>query len=50
MLRAALLGLAGVLAVAALWEAYKFAGPADGVVVGELRVLPRTTSSPSPPS
>lgn len=35
-------GALGVLAVAALWELYKFFGPADGVVIGDLRLLPRT--------
>ncbi|WP_374197918.1 ABC transporter permease [Microbacterium sp. cx-59] len=48
MLRAGAYGLAGVVAVAVLWELYKFLGPADGVVIGELRVLPRTTDLAMP--
>jgi NitT/TauT family transport system permease protein len=38
-------GVVGVLALVALWEAYKWLGPADGVVIGGedgLRILPRT--------
>lgn len=42
-------GVAGVLLVVALWEAYKFLGPAQGVVIGGdgtagsgLMILPRT--------
>ncbi len=38
-------GALGVLAVAVVWELYKFLGPADGVVIGGedgLRILPRT--------
>jgi len=41
-------GIAGVLLIALLWEGYKFFGPADGVVLGELRVLPRTTDLAMP--
>ena len=37
-------GLAGILAVVLIWEAYKLLGPADGVVLGTTRVLPRTTA------
>ncbi|MBD7958237.1 ABC transporter permease subunit [Microbacterium sp. Sa4CUA7] len=48
--RAVLWGVVGVLAVAALWELYKFAGPAEGLVVGAVAgepgsgvmILPRT--------
>ncbi|ACQ80821.1 binding-protein-dependent transport systems inner membrane component [Beutenbergia cavernae DSM 12333] len=40
--RRALLGAAGLLAVVAVWEVYKALGPDDGVVVGGLRILPRT--------
>ena len=42
-------GVVGVLAVAAIWELYKFLGPAEGVVVGAtddtgsgVMILPRT--------
>ncbi|ALJ21553.1 ABC transporter permease [Microbacterium sp. No. 7] len=39
-------GALGVIAVVALWEVYKWLGPADGVVLGDardgLRILPRT--------
>lgn len=46
----ALLGAAGVLAVLAAWELYKFLGPAEGLVVGAVEgqtgsgvmILPRT--------
>jgi len=45
-----ILGALGVVAVAALWELYKWLGPADGVVLGAtagqagsgFRILPRT--------
>lgn len=48
--RAVMWGVAGVLAVAALWELYKLLGPADGLVVGGaegeqgsgVMLLPRT--------
>lgn len=42
-LRAGVLGALGVLAVTGLWEAYKALGPDDGLLIGENRVLPRTT-------
>nr|WP_241240339.1 ABC transporter permease subunit [Microbacterium lemovicicum] len=41
-------GAAGLLAVVAVWELYKLLGPANGVVLGELRVLPRTTDLAMP--
>lgn len=41
-------GLAGILVVALIWEGYKLLGPADGVVLGGLRVLPRTTDLAMP--
>lgn len=47
-LRAVLLGLLGVLAVAAAWELYKALVPEDGVVIGESRVLPRTSDLAMP--
>ena len=37
-----------VLAVAALWESYKWLGPAQGWALGEDRVLPRTTDLAMP--
>ncbi len=48
--RAFLLGLAGVVALIAIWELYKLLGPAEGVVIGAIEgesgsgvlVLPRT--------
>jgi NitT/TauT family transport system permease protein len=42
------IGLLGLLLVAALWEAYKLLGPADGLLIGETRVLPRTTDLAMP--
>ncbi len=47
-LRAVLLGVLGLLVVAGLWEGYKALGPDDGVVIGENRVLPRTTDLAMP--
>jgi NitT/TauT family transport system permease protein len=41
-------GLAGILAIVLIWEGYKLLGPADGVVIGEARVLPRTTDLAMP--
>lgn len=41
-------GLAGIVAIALVWEAYKLLGPADGVVVGGARILPRTTDLAMP--
>ncbi len=41
-------GLGGLLAVVLVWEGYKLLGPADGVVVGGTRVLPRTTDLAMP--
>lgn len=47
--RSALLaGTAGVLALAASWEAYKALMPDDGWALGEVRVLPRTTDVAMP--
>ena len=43
-----LAGTAGVLALAAAWEAYKALVPDDGWVLGEVRVLPRTTDVAMP--
>jgi NitT/TauT family transport system permease protein len=41
-------GVLGVLVIAAAWELYKLLGPADGVVLGDARVLPRTTDLAMP--
>ena len=41
-LRAAALGLLGLVLLAVVWELYKTFGPAAGVVVGDRAVLPRT--------
>ncbi len=47
-LRAVAFGLLGVIAVAALWELYKAVGPADGLLIGETRILPRNTALAMP--
>ena len=41
-------GLAGIMAIVLIWEGYKLIGPADGVVIGDARVLPRTTDLAMP--
>lgn len=41
-------GAVGILAIVVIWEVYKFFGPADGVVIGGMRVLPRTTDLAMP--
>ena len=41
-------GIAGVVLIALLWEGYKFFGPDNGVEIGGLRVLPRTTDLAMP--
>jgi NitT/TauT family transport system permease protein len=41
-------GLAGIVLVAVIWELYKALGPAEGVLIGEVRVLPRTTDLAMP--
>ncbi|MGV8876523.1 MAG: ABC transporter permease [Rhodoglobus sp.] len=41
-------GVVGVLLIAIIWEGYKFFGPADGIVIAGLRVLPRTTDLAMP--
>ena len=41
-LRAAALGLVGLVLLAVVWELYKTFGPAAGVVVGDRAILPRT--------
>jgi NitT/TauT family transport system permease protein len=42
------LGLVGVALLAGIWELYKFLGPAEGVVLGGVTVLPRTTDLAMP--
>jgi NitT/TauT family transport system permease protein len=54
--RALLLGLAGILAIVAIWELYKLVGPADGWLVGAqegvtgsgFRILPRSSDQAMP--
>lgn len=41
-------GLAGIVVLALIWEAYKAIAPDDGVVVGDTRILPRTTDLAMP--
>ncbi|WP_298228737.1 ABC transporter permease subunit [Gryllotalpicola sp.] len=48
MTRRVLLAFAGVLLLGAVWELYKDLGPATGVKVGELAILPRTTDLAMP--
>ncbi|WP_419703283.1 ABC transporter permease [Promicromonospora sp. NFX87] len=43
-----LAGAAGVLALAVAWESYKALMPDDGWMLGEVRVLPRTTDVAMP--
>ncbi|PVZ96407.1 ABC transporter permease [Amnibacterium flavum] len=42
------IGALGILAIAAIWELYKAFGPADGVVIGDSRILPRTSDLAMP--
>lgn len=46
--RGGLFGLAGLALLAVLWELYKYLGPIDGVVLGGVTVLPRTTDLAMP--
>lgn len=41
-------GIAGIIAIVLIWEGYKLVGPANGVVIGGARVLPRTTDLAMP--
>ncbi|WP_235496706.1 ABC transporter permease subunit [Leifsonia sp. Root4] len=41
-------GALGLAAIVVIWELYKLLAPADGVVIGETRVLPRTTDLAMP--
>ena len=47
-LRGGLFGLAGLALLALVWELYKTFGPADGVILGGVTVLPRTTDLAMP--
>ena len=47
-LRGGLFGLAGLALLALIWELYKTLGPADGVVLGGITVLPRRTDLAMP--
>jgi NitT/TauT family transport system permease protein len=42
------LGVLGILLLAGIWELYKALGPAEGVVIGTARILPRTTDLAMP--
>ena len=46
--KAIMWGALGVIMLVVLWEGYKLLGPADGVVIGEVRILPRTTDLAMP--
>ncbi len=48
--RAVVLGVLGIAAVVATWDVYKAFGPEQGVLVGDTRVLPRTTELAMPHS
>lgn len=47
-LRKAGLGLVAIVLLGVIWELYKFVGPATGVDVGGLQILPRTTDLAMP--
>ncbi|TWG98168.1 NitT/TauT family transport system permease protein [Nocardioides sp. J9] len=46
--RAVVLAVLGLVALVGVWEGYKALAPEDGVVIGEQRVLPRTTDLAMP--
>ncbi len=46
--RRILTGALGVVLLGALWELYKLLGPSEGVVIGGMTVLPRTTDLAMP--
>lgn len=46
--RPIILGAIGVLLLCLLWEAYKALGPAMGVIVGDVTILPRTSDLAMP--
>jgi NitT/TauT family transport system permease protein len=41
-------GIGGILLLVIVWELYKALGPATGVIVGDLTILPRTTDLAMP--
>lgn len=43
-----MLGILGLAAVAGAWEAYKAIAPGDGLLIGDTRVLPRSTDLAMP--
>jgi NitT/TauT family transport system permease protein len=43
-----LFGALGLVLLALVWEIYKFLGPVDGVVIGKITVLPRTSDIAMP--
>ena len=47
-LRGSLFGLAGLVLLALIWEVYKTFGPADGVILNGVTLLPRTTDLAMP--
>jgi NitT/TauT family transport system permease protein len=47
-LRAALLGILGIVLLGVLWEGYKAVAPAAGVKIGSITVLPRTSDAAMP--
>ena len=47
-IRAVLLGIAGIVLLGVIWELYKAVAPADGVAIGTLTVLPRTSDVAMP--
>ena len=46
--RGILLGALGVILLGVLWEGYKALGPANGVLVNGLTILPRTSDLAMP--
>jgi NitT/TauT family transport system permease protein len=48
--RAVILGVLGIVAVVGAWDMYKAFGPEQGVLVGDTRILPRTTDLAMPHS
>jgi NitT/TauT family transport system permease protein len=42
------MGALGIVLVALIWETYKLLGSADGVLLGDMRVLPRTSDLAMP--
>jgi NitT/TauT family transport system permease protein len=48
LVRRVLLGVLGIVVLAAVWEIYKALGPATGVLIGDLTVLPRTSDLAMP--